>query len=179
MYGPCMIKIQKPVHFLPLRIFSESTLNFSFFCTNVHQENWMHFSHYNVNAAMYFRCGQNLLTMYILKEIDMPSSMHIMLIEMYVECTMNAHELYIWLPDECTLNAHCNVHCLFATVHLKHWLMYIWCALGRGFYMYFWMHFSHYNVIDAVYITCTNDLLTTYTITYIQMSYLMHITMYI
>ena len=140
---------------------------------------WMHFSHYNVIDAMYFRCGQNFLTMYMLKNIEMSSLMHIVLIEMYVECTMNTHELYIWLPDECTLNAHCNVHCLFATAHLKHWLMYIWCALGSGFYMYFWMHFSHYNVIDAVYISCTNDLLTTYTITYIRMSYWMHITMYI
>jgi hypothetical protein len=154
-------------------MFSECTLSFSFFCTNVHQENWMHFSHFNVNAATYFRCGQNLLTMYMLKYIEMSSLMHIVLIEMYVE--LNAHELYIWLPDECTLNAHCNVHCLFATVHLKHWLMYIWCALGRGFYMYFWMHFSHYNVIDAMYFRCGQNLLTMYILKYIEMSSLMHI----
>ena len=126
-----------------------------FWCTY-----FMHIVH-TTNA--FFRCTFNVQFMY--------TTMYIWCIAMYVQCTMKAHKLYIWLPDECTLNAHCNVHCLFATVHLKHWLMYIWCALGRGLYMYFWMHFSHYNVIDAVYITCTNDLLTTYTITYIRMSY--------
>ena len=69
-----------------------------------------------MHIALTIRCVEELLTMYI----EMSSLMHIVLIEMYVECTMNAHELYIRLPDECTFNAHCNVHCLFATVHLKH-----------------------------------------------------------
>ena len=70
----------------------------------------MHFSHYNVIDAMYIRCVQNLLTMYILKYISMSSGMHIVSIAMYVQCTMNAHELYILFPYECSLNAHSNVH---------------------------------------------------------------------
>ena len=82
---------------------------------------WMHFSHYNVIDAMYIRCVQNLLTMYILKYISMSSGMHIVSIAMYVQCTMNAHELYILFPYECTLNAHFNVHLFFATLHLKYW----------------------------------------------------------
>jgi hypothetical protein len=105
----------------------------------------------------------------------MASLMHIVLIAMYVQCSMNAHTMYILFPYECTLNAHFNVHCFFATVHLKYWLMYIWCALGRGSYMYFWMHFSHYNVIDAMYIRCVQNLLTMYILKYISMSSGMHI----
>ena len=112
-------KNTKLVHFLPLRMFSECTLSFSFFCTN---------------AAMYFRCGQNLLTMYMLKYIEMSSLMHIVLIDMYVECTMKAHKLYIWLPDECTLNAHCNVHCLFATAHIKLINVHMMCI--RTWFLY-------------------------------------------
>ena len=135
----------------------------------------MHFSHYNVIDAMYIRCVQNLLTMDILKYISMSSVMHIVLIVMYVQCSINAHTMYILFPYECTLNAHFNVHWFFATLHLKYWLMYIWCALRGGTLMYFLMHFSHCNDSDAMYISCTHDLLTMYTIKYIPMFCRMHI----
>jgi hypothetical protein len=135
----------------------------------------MHFSHYNVFDAMYIRCVQILLKMDILKYISMSSVMHIVLIVMYVQCSINAHTMYILVPYKCTLNAHCNVHWFFATLHLKYWLMYIWCALRGGTLMYFLKHFSHCNDCDAMYISCTHDLLTTYTIKYISMSCRMHI----
>ena len=98
------------------------------------------------------------------KHISMASLMHIVLIAMYVQCSMNAHTMYILFPYESTLNAHSNAHCFLATVHLKYWLMYIWCALRGGTLMYFLMHSS-----------CTHDLPTMYTIKYIPMLCTMHI----
>ena len=59
------------------------------------------------------------------KYISMASLMHIVLIAMYVQCSMNAHTSYILFPYECTLHAHFNVHWFFATLHLKYWFMYI------------------------------------------------------
>ena len=41
--------------------------------------------------------------------------------------------------------------------------------------MSFLMHFSHYNVIDAMYIRCVQNLLTMDILKYISMSSVMHI----
>ena len=87
------------------------------------------------------------------KYISMSSLMHILLIA--IQVTFYSLTNVLWMHIF-------YVHCFVATVHLKYCLMYIWCAFGRGSYMYFWMHFSHYNVINAMYIRCVLNLHTMY-----------------
>ena len=88
--------------------------------------------------------------------IKLHRSLHQQIV-MYVQCSINAHTMYILFPYECTLNAHFNVHWFFATLHLKYWLMYIWCALRGGTLMYFLMHSSCTHDLPTIqcYVQCT------------------------
>ena len=47
----------------------------------------------------------------------MASLMHIVLIAMYVQCSMNKHTSYILFPYECTLNALFTLQCHRRDVH--------------------------------------------------------------